>query len=249
MTKINFIVKPLKATNDEVFMTIDQIKANSSLMVNDPNSTLLASGNLKDGRTVWPVIDYDPKLFLTTFKLQDYLWQAIREYQKLFDEGKGLGNDCEELTAKAFSLHNAVLKQNDSQSSILLSQILAKGEGLTILTKIINDEGYYQGLLDSCDKADQQTVNPVWLDVFGEKISKGLLGSLLSQGSVFMFDEAVTNTRGDSRLQYLLWNAIPCSLYASKLMGRNLSDAIKHVVKTHHLLKADVRRVAKSMKI
>jgi hypothetical protein len=249
MMKVKFLARPLKVTNDEVFMTIDQIKANSSLMTNDPNAHLLASGKLKDGRTVWPVIDYDSELFLTTFKLQEYLWQAIREYQKLSNSGVGSGNDCEELTAKAFSLHNAVLKQNDSQSSIILSQILAKGEGLTILTKIINDEGYFQGLLDSCDKADQQTVNPVWLDVFGEKISKGFLGSLLSQGSVFMFDEIDTTTRGEGRILYLLYNAIPCSLYASKLMGKNLSDAIKHVVKTYHLSKAGVRSVAKGMKI
>ena len=249
MEKLKFIVKPLKVTNDEVFMTIDQIKANSSLMTNDPNAHLLASGNLKDGRTVWPVIDYDSELFLTTFKLQDYLWQAIRKYQMLSDEGKGAGNNCEELTAKAFSLHNAVLKQNDPQSSVLLSQILANGEGLNILEKIINGKGYYQGLLNSCDKADQQSVNPVWLDVFGEKISKRLLGSLLTQGSVFMFDEANTNTRGDARLQYLLYNAIPCSLYASKLMGMSLSDAVKHIVNTYPLSKADVRRIAKGMTI
>lgn len=249
MEKLKFIAKPLKVTNDNVFMIIDQIKANSSLMVNDPNARLLAFGNLKDGRPVCPVIDYDSELFLTTFKLQEYLWQAIREYQKLSDSGADSGINCDELTAKALSVHNAVLKQNDPQSDGLLSEIIADGEGLTILKKIIKDKGYYQRLLDSCNKAEQLSVNPVWLDVFGEKISKGLLGSLLFQGSVFMFDEIYTTTRGEGRIQYLLWNAIPCSLYASKLMGRNLSDAIKHVVKTHHLLKADVRRVAKSMKI
>ena len=230
-------------------MTVEQIKANSSLMANNPNARLLGSDNLKDGRAVWPVVDYDDDLFLTTFKLQEYLWQAIREYQKLSDSGAGSGINCEELTAKAFSVHNAVLKQNDPQSTVFLSQILVEGEGLTILKKIMNDKSYYQGLLDSCNKADQQSLNPVWLDVFGEKISKGLLGSLLSKGSVFMFDEIDTNTRGDARLQYLLWNAIPCSLYASKLLGMSLSDAIKHVVKTNHLLKTDVKRIAKGMTI
>ncbi len=249
MKKTVFIEQPLKVTNDEVFMTPAQIKANSSLMANNPNARLLGSDNLKDGRAVWPVVDYDDELFLTTFKLQEYLWQAIREYQKLSDSGADSGINCDELTAKALSVHNAVLKQNDPQSDGLLSEIIADGEGLTILKKIIKDKGYYQRLLDSCNKAEQLSVNPVWLDVFGEKISKGLLGSILSQGSVFMFDEIDTTSRGEGRILYLLWNAIPCSLYASKLMGKSMSEAIDYIVNTYSISKNSVKRVAKGVKI
>lgn len=249
MTKLKFIAKPLKVTNDEVYMTIDQIKANSSLMVTDPaTARQTCYFKLKDSRPVYSVVDYDDKLFISTQQLQDTLWQAIRRYQTLSMGGrKDLIDDCEMNSAKAFSVHNAVLKQNYPGAEPILSTYIAKTENLNILLGLINDTDLYQKRLKDCDEADKQSDHAEWLDVFGEKITKERLGNLLDRGSNFLFLDAIT---GDAlRRPYLFYQAITSSLYASKLKGKSLFQAIEHVSRFSHFSWEEVNKVAEEMTI
>ena len=164
MKKVKFLVDPLKISGNTVYMTPEQINANSSLMVDNNNDEQRVFYKLKNGRSVISAVDYDDKLYLTTLQLQDYLWQSIRGCEEMSNGSKR--EEYERLSAKAVSLHNAVLKHNYPHDDGSLSEALASEEDLTILKKIINDKGYYQDLLDSCNEEDRKSVNPVWLDVF-----------------------------------------------------------------------------------
>lgn len=247
MRKVKFIVKPLKVTRHQVFMTMDQIKANSSLFIKYPNTSHRDLYMLKDGRIVIPAVDYDDKLFITTKQLQDYLWQSIRGCE-MSCSSSSLQRELARQTAKAFSLHNAVLRQNHPHYDESLSEILAMEEGLTTLTNIIKDKDYYQELLDSCNKADQQSVNPEWLDVFGERITKKLLCTLLYKGAFFMSGEAMLADSA-SRRRSLSYNAISCYLYASRLEFEDYSTSINLIVYDTHFHEKDIMTVVEDMKI
>ena len=246
MKKVKFLVDPLKISGNTVYMTPAQIKANSSLMVDNNNDNQRVFYKLKDGRLVISVVDYDDKLYLTTLQLQDYLWQSIRGCEEMSNGSKR--EEYERLTAKAVSLHNAVLKHNYPHDDGSLSEALAKEEDLTILKKIINDKGYYQDLLDSCNEEDRKSVNPVWLDVFGEKVSKELLSILLSKGAVFMSLESLHERSKDRRL-HLSYNAISCYLYAAQLHYQDFWRSYELVAYDTHFNVKAVITVAEDMKI
>lgn len=246
MKKENFIVNPLKISGNTVYMTPAQIKANSSLMVDNNNDNQRVFYKLKDGRLVISAVDYDDKLFLTNLQLQDYLGQSIRGCEMCSNGSRK--SEYEQLTAKAVSLHNAVLKHNYPHNNGFISKALTWEEDLIIFRKIMNDNGYYQSLLDSCNKADQQSVNPVWLDVFGEKVTKKLLASLLYQGAFFMSLEAL-HERRKHRRQHLSYNAISCYLYAAQLQYDDFSLSFAFVAYDTHFHEKDVMAVAEDMKI
>lgn len=246
MKKVKFLVDPLKISGNTVYMTPEQINANSSLMADNNNDVQRVFYRLKDGRLVISVVDYDNKLCLTTLQLQDYLWQSIRGCEDMPNGTKR--EEYERLTAKAFSLHNAVLKHNYPHDDGSLSEALAWEEDLTIFRKIINDKSYYQGLLDSCNEEDRKSVNPVWLDVFGEKVSKELLSILLSKGGFFMNLESLHERRKHRRL-HLSYNAISCYLYAAQLHYQDFWMSYELVAYDTHFHENDVMKVAEDMKI
>lgn len=230
MKTVKFIVKPLKVTATKVFMTPEQIEANSSLLVNDPATAgQTCFYELKDGRTVRSVVDYDDKLFLTTDQLQDTLWQAIRGFETFTNGRKDLLGDCEKNVAKAFSVHNAVLKQNCPKADLSFSSYIAKSEKMSILLRLMKDNELLQQRLKECDEADKQCKHSEWLDVFGEKNTKERLGIILERGGKFLFLDAIT---GDPlRQPHLFYQAVTSSLYASKLKGNSLAQAVEYVTR------------------